>query len=108
MTLASASMLVQYLMPIAPWLTSMPSPSTIVQLRASASLMKCVRGGLGITSATTMPGLSDSMSTFCLYGSLAFRDPINILFFGAELRHFLTTAGTPCREPVPELPQQFY
>ena len=63
-TPASTSTPVQYLMPITPWLTTMPRPSRALQPRASASRISRVRGGLGTTSATIIPGSNVSVSRF--------------------------------------------
>ncbi len=54
MTAWSGSTPVQWRIPIAPWPTSIPRPSSTVQPRASASAIRFVRGGFGITSATTI------------------------------------------------------
>ena len=63
MTAGSGSTPVQCRIAITPWLTSIPRPSSTVQPRASASRISRVRGGLGITSATTVPGRSVSRSS---------------------------------------------
>ena len=57
MTLGSGLIPVQYCMPRTPWFTSIPSPSITRQPMRSASRINCVRGGLGITSATIMWGI---------------------------------------------------
>ena len=64
-TAGSASTPVQWRIEITPWLTSMPRPSSTVAPRASASAISAVRGGFGITSATTIPArrLSGSRSS---------------------------------------------
>ena len=47
-----------------PWLTSIPNPSSTVQPLASASRTNRVRGGLGITSQTSMSMTSNFSTSF--------------------------------------------
>ncbi len=60
----STSMFAQYLMPMTPWLTSIPRPSRVVQFLAFASLMRFVCGGFGMTSATSVLDVNVSRLMF--------------------------------------------
>src|SRR5262249_52605982 len=51
-----ASRPVHSLMPMTPWFTSMPRPSSAVHPADSASRTRRVRGGFGMTSQTMRPG----------------------------------------------------
>jgi len=63
MTRGSTSTPVQQRIPRPPWFTSMPRPSRVVQPRSAAVSRSLVRGGFGMTSATTVGGPSRSSSS---------------------------------------------